>query len=322
MANGLRLLLAAALATGLAVGPAAAVTHNDFKGALFYGDSLVDAGRTFELTDGTFPPSPPYFEGRASNGPVWAEYTAQDFARAGLPTGNFAFAGAHARPGTGDVPGLALQIGFSIPQLRQVRDLDTVAAILIGSNDIFSEAGGNRDIAKVGAAAAASVAGGAVALHSLGIDHVLFFTLPPLELTPRYTTLEPDLAARAARGADAFNATLAALIPAVKATGLSVGLFDLDGLLTDAIANPGNYGFTNVTDPCLTFGLGGFTICDDPDSYLFWDDVHPTAAAHRQIGALVSAEIAPAPLPAPLVLLAAGVIVLGAASRWGARWRS
>ncbi|MHC4946335.1 MAG: hypothetical protein ACYTG7_25250, partial [Planctomycetota bacterium] len=44
-----------------------------FTGLWSFGDSLTDTGNTFALTGGSFPLSPPYFDGRFSDGPVWIE---------------------------------------------------------------------------------------------------------------------------------------------------------------------------------------------------------------------------------------------------------
>jgi len=307
--------LAAVIATGLGSAPATAGSLNPFKAVSVYGDSLVDDGNTYRLTVETLPPSPPYYEGRFSNGPVWAEYITGDFEARGKPAGNYGFAGAHALPGNGDVPGLGLQIGLSTPQLLATRDLNSVAMMLIGSNDIIATADAGGDTEAAGAAAATAVFGGALALYGLGVDHVLFVNLPPIGETPRYTMADPALAEQVAEGAAAFNATLTRLLPALDVAGRSYGLFDLDGLLLDAIANPATYGFTNVADPCLTLGPGGFAVCDTPGSFLFWDGIHPTAAAHQQIAALVGAELAPVPLPAPAALLLGGLAAALAVGR-------
>ena len=47
---------------------------------------------------------------------------------------------------------------------------------------------------------------------------------------------------------------------------------------------PNVLGLTNVTAPCFN----GVTVCADPDSYLYWDGVHPTAAGHRLIAMLAN----------------------------------
>src|SRR6185369_7310765 len=40
-----------------------------------FGDSTCDNGNgTYTYLNHTYPPSPPYYNGRFSNGPVWVEY--------------------------------------------------------------------------------------------------------------------------------------------------------------------------------------------------------------------------------------------------------
>ena len=49
-----------------------------------------------------------------------------------------------------------------------------------------------------------------------------------------------------------------------------------------------------MTDACLTNFQPGFQfegVCEDPDEFLFWDDVHPTEAGHRAIAQLALAEL-------------------------------
>lgn len=46
---------------------------------IFFGDSLTDSGNLYQLFLKFFPKSPPYFKGRFSNGPVWAEYIGKHY---------------------------------------------------------------------------------------------------------------------------------------------------------------------------------------------------------------------------------------------------
>ncbi len=76
-------LTAAVLALLSAVSAQAATTH--YSSAVIFGDSLSDNGNLYALTSGrSGQPQPPYFEGRTSNGPVWADHIAADFAAKGL----------------------------------------------------------------------------------------------------------------------------------------------------------------------------------------------------------------------------------------------
>lgn len=60
---------------------------------IFFGDSLSDNGNLYGFTLGYLPKSPPYFEGRFSNGPVWTDYVAHHFAKNKIKANNYAFGG-------------------------------------------------------------------------------------------------------------------------------------------------------------------------------------------------------------------------------------
>ena len=61
----------AALMAGTASAQARPFTH-----LFVFGDSLSDSGNISALTGGLIPASPPYFNGRFSNGPIWVEHLA------------------------------------------------------------------------------------------------------------------------------------------------------------------------------------------------------------------------------------------------------
>jgi phospholipase/lecithinase/hemolysin len=63
-----------------------------------------------------------------------------------------------------------------------------------------------------------------------------------------------------------------------------------------------------VTNACFD----GVTVCADPNQYLFWDDIHPTAAADVLLGAQFAAAV---PEPSTMVLVLAGLCAVVAATR-------
>jgi phospholipase/lecithinase/hemolysin len=60
---------------------------------VFFGDSLTDNGNLYSLLLHIIPKSPPYFNGRFTNGPTWAEDVAK---RMGLRSDVYAYGGATA----------------------------------------------------------------------------------------------------------------------------------------------------------------------------------------------------------------------------------
>jgi hypothetical protein len=81
---------------------------------------------------------------------------------------------------------------------------------------------------------------------------------------------------------------LAEALDELESSHPEVSFFRLDvaELISDGIANPSAYGFTNVADPAAP-GLNpgalfynSSRIVDNPNEYLFWDEIHPTATAH------------------------------------------
>ena len=78
--------------------------------------------------------------------------------------------------------------------------------------------------------------------------------MPDLGLTPAYYG-NPSATALSY----AFDQGLRADLPA------GVTYFDAFGFMHAVVANPGAFGFTDVTDPCLV----GITPCSNPNRYLF-----------------------------------------------------
>jgi phospholipase/lecithinase/hemolysin len=74
------------------------------------------------------------------------------------------------------------------------------------------------------------------------------------------------------------------------------------------VSNPGLFGFTDVTDPCLV----GLTPCSNPNQCLFWDDLHPTTAADRILAAQFANAV---PEPSTLSILGTGVAGLAGTPR-------
>src|SRR4029079_5572960 len=62
---------------------------------VFFGDSLTDNGNLYNTSLKFIPKDPPYYSGRFSDGPVWADYMSSYFNKKyGTQTQNYAVGGA------------------------------------------------------------------------------------------------------------------------------------------------------------------------------------------------------------------------------------
>lgn len=96
-----------------------------------FGDSLSDNGNLYAFSGGAFPPSPPYYAGRVSNGQVAVEYMAGilgspllDYAFAGATTGigNTLDDGSASAVGAAGLPGMTSVYGSVKPGLPILPD--------------------------------------------------------------------------------------------------------------------------------------------------------------------------------------------------------
>jgi len=271
-----------------------------YTGLVDFGDSLSDAGNSFALTGQ--PPSPPYFQGRASNGPVWVERLAPllgvavpTASTAGGPTAtDFAFYGARTT-------------GGSIPSVQQQVATYLAHATPTGS-ELFTLEGGADDFA-AGAldplAPANAIRDDIGTLIAAGGRNFVVLNLPPLGLTPLYRNT--PLQQTATNLSNAYDAALAANLAALRAMHpeATIAEVDLDALFQQIIANPAAFGLSNVTDPALQ-GTSPTPVAN-PDQYLFWDEGHPTSTGQQLI-----AQAAATAVPEPAAVF--GLVALAA---WG-----
>ncbi|KAG1668372.1 hypothetical protein FOA52_004881 [Chlamydomonas sp. UWO 241] len=95
-----------------------------------------------------------------------------------------------------------------------------------------------------------------------------------------------------------INDGLAQAISSMAAAGMPVSLFDAYALLTDILDDPATYGFTNTSAPCMVSSAPIndpsatlISTCSDPDKFVSWDGLHPTAPVHALFGAKIAAAL-------------------------------
>jgi outer membrane lipase/esterase len=119
----------------------------------------------------------------------------------------------------------------------------------IGANDLFAILDGMAPVSDL-PVDAQNVANAAEELELAGAKKLMLFDVPNLGLTPRIQDAGvPGLPAEASMLAQTFNTAVLADI-ALDAPLLRVYDIDAYDLMTEAVADPKKFGFSNVTDPC------------------------------------------------------------------------
>ena len=196
---------------------------DDFASLVYFGDSLSDNGNLFRLIGQ--PPSPPYFEGRFSNGPTYAEIVP---GLLGVTALNYAFGGAEAVTGNGNPDefaaiNLTAQVDRYLASLGGQPAPDGTAAVLfIGNNDYLRASMTPQPPAALIAGVLANVDASVQRLLDAGVDKIILFTLPGIDLTPLGVALGPAAVAAYDQIVQANNAGLNALATGYAAAGVDV----------------------------------------------------------------------------------------------------
>lgn len=277
----------------------------DYTRIVVFGDSLSDTGNFAHLSQtkyGVRVPGTPadYTDGRFTDGydtipaarnyfGVWIEQFA-----AAMPSHpdvtnsldggtNYAYGFATTGSGTGTVafgPGDSLSIDVE-NMGQQITDYlatkpkinnSTLFVIWGGANDLIQATDANTI-----AVAAIQEAADIQRLIQAGATQFLVLNLPPLGLIPRLNG-SPATAVPATTAAELFNAYLSAGLSTLHDVypGRHIALFQVDvfTLFHQIAVAPATFSFANVT----ASSQGSAAV--NPDTYLFWDDLHPTTHGH------------------------------------------
>lgn len=236
-----------------------------------------------------------------SNGATWIEQFAQGqglsgnvkpaLRTSGLKASNYAVGGARAL----DVD---CRFNLSDQLYTYFNDFDiddmsprTLVILEIGGNDV-RDALLAPNSEEIMINAIARVQGAIETLFSSGATSFLLVNVTDIGKTPAVANVLdqfiPGIAFKASLLSSAFNDMLLGLQQDLNDdlsfAGIDVRTLDLHGLLEEIIDDQQNndselFDIENVSDACITPNNPPF-FCKRPDTYLFWDGIHPTKAVH------------------------------------------
>lgn len=280
-----------------------------------FGDSLSDNGNLYELLQHIVPESPPYYEGRFTNGPVWVEnlaalYKAENYS---VDLLDYAYGGAAAinHNDNSVVLSLKYEIGLYLSVHEGKADENSLYVIWIGANNYINPEAFKGEPATYIEKANLAIKLGVQTLIKAGAKHIMLVNLPDLGISPMPDEIEiiteegkaipPSLIReKLSSYCQGHNRLLATTVEDLVKTNrqTQILLFDVYSEINKVVYESGQ--FTNITQSCFAthidkptnntslqiashlklsraFKGNGEDLCK---GYMFFDAVHPTALAH------------------------------------------
>ncbi|TPX61484.1 hypothetical protein PhCBS80983_g01111 [Powellomyces hirtus] len=295
------------------------VSDANIKNIVVFGDSFSDNGNVLKFSG---VPRAPYFEGRFSNGPNYVDYLAKSLNGPVVINNAYGGAvadrkllpdGAKAKNGTFP-PDINEQLAAYLANNTVYPDPKTsLYPIFIGVNDYFQTLGAQAIPKPATVATAVIDFIKKLRASPLKVERIVVLQLPDFGQAPAISrsanATGQDKAlvqALATSISTQHNALLLKGIEEIRATdaGLHIDTVDLVALIKGIQAIPDKGGFTNFNSPCLTLKAGAnvtspelsrnasnVIVCDKPDEYLYWDNLHPTTHGHRRVAEATFAAV-------------------------------
>ncbi|KAI9476140.1 MAG: GDSL lipase/esterase [Benjaminiella poitrasii] len=261
-----------------------------FDKIIAYADSFSDNGNDYRSS--AFPPSPPYFEGRFSNGPTWLEYVNENLTgialinngHGGATTNN---ADVYSQFNNWIVPGLKQQIETTYVN----GTADDLYLIYIGYNDLnaivnpdqYTIVNKNYTKEKV---CQNVVEGVQTLVNMYGAKNFLVLNVPPFDQWPVIADAEKESTKKMIND---YNALLETELPK-NIPNVDFKFLDDYSWFEEQLAHPEALLLSTSNGPCC-WGIGNTSCCDDPETHFFWDSYHPEAKVHEAFGAWATKQI-------------------------------
>lgn len=326
---------------------AQAADKTTYSKIVFFGDSLTDNGNLYRDLFKLLPKSPPYYEGRFTNGKVWAEYVADYYEKShNMKALNYALGGESVLMEDRAYSYLPYDLNTSV-QVYLVRTsmqkrADVLYIFWIGAND-YMKGVENEDVDTHTTEVIQDMQGQIQKLISHGARNFIVANLPAITKSPY--GMSTSIMDQLQQLVDMHNAKLVDMVAQIGESNqdIKIQLFDVASIFDSLVSHPDalnlkyNTQIQDVTHACWE---GGFTFkksnvresaleqqladqikilsvdkpnldaqayarfiagtpglreayvlgkqagqgalaCKNPDEYLFWDHMHPTAAVHQ-----------------------------------------
>jgi phospholipase/lecithinase/hemolysin len=286
----------------------------DYTSIVIFGDSLSDTGNVAHLAQAKYGvripgPAVDYTDGRFTDGAdtlpaaekyfgVWIEQLAAtlpakptikdsldggtDYAYGFAFTGNGTSTLAFSSTLSVNVENIGQQITDYLATHPKITS-KTLFVVWGGANDLLNATSEN-DVIDADINQALNIQ----RLIDAGATQFIVPNLPPLGSIPRLNG-SPTTSVPATVASALFNEVLGLVLPLLRDfnPGKHVTISELDvfSLFNQIIASPSTYSLTNVT-------ASSQGIAVDPDTYLFWDDLHPTTHGHNILATTAAGVLA------------------------------
>lgn len=265
-----------------------------------FGDSLSDTGNLYEYMKHQMPISPPYYQGRFTNGPVWVELLLQHYYQDKMNEHllDYAFGGAGVASENSDDDDALFTLGHEVDSYllahQDKADDHTLYVVWIGCNNYLALP---DDVEQTIKEVNWGIKTNIERLISKGARHFLVVNLPDLGKTP--TARDFDAIDLLSFSSLQHNEALSQNIEKLRQAYPAVQwiFFDTNQVLNEILLDPVHYGFTNITDTCYEAVVDEHPSAksilnmvatvktplakDACDGFLFFDPVHPSEPAHQ-----------------------------------------
>ncbi|MBU2705895.1 SGNH/GDSL hydrolase family protein [Zooshikella marina] len=256
-----------------------------------FGDSLSDTGKMYQKSLKWIPSSPPYYDGRFSDGPVWVDYLKSQLMQDNIPISIINEAEGGATAATYDITDspVTLFINTLSNELSQFLSKDyfrtgDLVIVWAGGNDYLNQ---KQESVDTVLSAIDNLLNHAINSNA---SQVIAFNLPRLDTTPHAHKKLPGKLSELAKITREHNNRLLQLIK--KYDNEKVKVFDIESLLDHMMSNPEQYALTNTTQACYTKGYVWRPFIKGKNTMPYIDDYHSDYLSLKPMDQMSAEELA------------------------------